>query len=60
MMSLDGLGDANSLNTPLAARTAMSVELEVLGLLIHALYGFLMGLPITTYGEAITLLLQVN
>ena len=39
--------------------TALSFELEAVGLLIHSSYGFLKGLSITTYGEAVVLGLQV-
>ena len=39
---------------------ALSFELEAVGLLIHSSYGFLKGLSITTYGEAVVLGLQVG
>lgn len=36
----------------------VSFELEQLGLCIHAAYGYLLGLPFNTYGEAAIILLQ--
>ena len=41
-----------------AGISELSVELENLALMVHASYGFLMGLPLNTYGEAAIMLLQ--
>jgi mannose-P-dolichol utilization defect protein 1 len=38
--------------------SALSFELESWGLLVHATYGFLRGLPFSAYGEAVMMLAQ--
>lgn len=38
--------------------SALSFELESWGLLVHATYGYLKGLPFSAYGEAVMMLAQ--
>lgn len=38
--------------------SALSFELESWGLLVHATYGYLRGLPFSAYGEAVMMLAQ--
>ncbi len=41
-----------------AGLAVSSFELENVGFTIHASYGYLLGLPINAYGEAVVMLLQ--
>jgi mannose-P-dolichol utilization defect protein 1 len=38
--------------------SALAFELESWGLLVHATYGYLKGLPFSAYGEAVMMLAQ--